>query len=112
RHHVGHRKRWERAGVHFDHPRRGAVVGLRTRQNVWTRSGNYDEPAEWRQETTVPAYLVAFDLRTKPVPVHPDHLEEVESLPTIPHAPRPNGSPDWTTYSPAMTPKRTTASDS
>lgn len=79
-HATGDRREWVRPrmlGMRVT-PREGVIVGRRTLQNGWTEWGGYEEPSIWHQESTVPAYLVAYDLHTKAVPVHADDIEPLE----------------------------------
>lgn len=71
-------KAWER--ISWNGPKTGIVVGLRTLQNGETHWGSYDEPPTWHAESTLPAVLVAEDLRRKPVYVHRDDIRIAESL--------------------------------
>lgn len=54
-------------------PRTGVLVGVRTLSNGENHYHGYDEPIEYRPTETFAAYLIAYDLRRKPVLVLPEH---------------------------------------
>lgn len=69
------RKRWQRTQYDERH-REGVVVGLRTLSNGINESHG-DEGIQYIPEEYIPAVLVAYDLRRKPVYVEPRLLREV-----------------------------------
>lgn len=57
----------------------GVIVGWRTLANGTVEYGNdWDAGDEFRPTEHFKAYLVAFDMRRKPVYVLPEDLEEIE----------------------------------
>ncbi|WXW93182.1 hypothetical protein SEA_BRAYBEAST_46 [Arthrobacter phage BrayBeast] len=60
----------------FDGPAEGIIVGKRTLSNGY-REYHYDAGYEYGPAEHFTAYLVAFDLRRKPVHVLPEHIEAV-----------------------------------
>jgi hypothetical protein len=70
-------KRWETttpAGVTPAEPRHGVVVGVRTLVDGTNVNHGYEGGIVFRPVRYYSAYLVAFDLRRRPVYVLPDHL--------------------------------------
>lgn len=63
--------KWNRPGA-----REGIVVGLRTLSNG-TITYNYDAGPDYRADDTVPAVLIAFDIRRKPILCPPAHVKKV-----------------------------------
>lgn len=59
----------------------GIIVGKRTLSNGNVSVLGYDEPILYRPTEHFQAYMVAFDLRRKPVFVLPEHLTPLE-IPT------------------------------
>jgi len=55
-------------------PTPGIVVGVRTLANGTNTYGGYDEPIQFKATERFTAYLVAHDMRRKPVLVLPEHL--------------------------------------
>lgn len=68
-----HMKVW-RPTLTFKH-QEGIVVGERTLSNGEVYWHGPDDGAEYRLKETLKAYLVAYDLRRKPVLVRPEDLE-------------------------------------
>jgi hypothetical protein len=58
-------------------PVRGVVVGVRTLSDGRNEYHGYDEPILYCPEEHFEAYLVAYDMRRKPVYVLRDNLKEV-----------------------------------
>lgn len=56
----------------------GVIVGQRTLANGENNYNGYDEPIVFVAKERFTAYLVAFDLRRKPVYVLPEHLTPLE----------------------------------
>lgn len=76
------RKEWQPKGVHWEVPRAesldGIIVGVRTLGDGEFRSVGYGGPFDEPEEAFVcdhhfTAYLIAYDLRRKPVYVLPEH---------------------------------------
>lgn len=72
-----HRKVWRTAPWFRPAPIRGVIVGIRTLSNGRNEYHGYDEPIEYCGEEFFSAYLVAYDLRRKPVFVLAENLKEV-----------------------------------
>jgi hypothetical protein len=86
-------RRWETLSAGFAEPRVGVIVGVRTLSN-----GHVEDMKEsngyggWVSVGTqyvgvhyFTAYLVAFELRQKPVLCLPEHVVAVDSLPVVHH---------------------------
>lgn len=56
----------------------GVIVGWRTLSNGDVEYGGWDGTTEFSPTEHFKAYLVAYDMRRKPVYVRPDDLEEIE----------------------------------
>lgn len=54
----------------------GIIVGKRTLTDGHFSYGYSDEPGDYRPTRHFTAYLVAYDLRRKPVFVLPEHIQE------------------------------------
>lgn len=69
-------KAWEKTWLPFRlvKPKQGLVIGMRTLANGENRTFGYDEPISFRPRSYVKAYLIAFDLRRKPVLVLREHI--------------------------------------
>lgn len=72
-----HGRRWDSGTQWAPVERIGVVVGRRTLSNGYVNQGYYDEPTTYHGVHTFTAYLVAFDLRRKPVLVLPEHITAV-----------------------------------
>lgn len=59
-------------------PRAGIVVGVRTLANGTVRN-MYEDGLQFEAVEHFTAYLVAFDLRRKPVLVLPEHVQRTEA---------------------------------
>jgi hypothetical protein len=59
----------------------GIIIGKRTLANGVNHYNGYDEPITFHPKETFTAYLVAFDLRRKPVHVLPEHITALEPQP-------------------------------
>lgn len=55
-------------------PRAGAFFGWRTLANGTVDLGNYEGPTEFKAVEHFTAFLIAFDVRQKPVYVMPDDV--------------------------------------
>lgn len=55
-------------------PREGVVIGERTLTNGENHYNGWDEPITYRPKESFKAYLVAFDMRRRPVLVLPEHV--------------------------------------
>lgn len=54
----------------------GIVIGLRTLANGVVRYGGYEEPTTFTPDgDRIPAILISYDLRRKPVLVLPEHVD-------------------------------------
>lgn len=62
-------------------PREGIVIGVRTLTNGINEYYGYDQPIQYRPKESVKAYLVAYDMRRKPVLVLPEHLRLRDNTP-------------------------------
>lgn len=56
----------------------GVIIGKRTLTNGRNHYSGYDEPITFIPKERFSAYLVAFDLRRKPVYVLPEHITALE----------------------------------
>lgn len=71
------RKVWEHeAWPGQDEPeaRQGIIVGVRTLANGYLSGGYWEEPTQFEASEHFRAYLVAFDVRRRPVLVRPEHV--------------------------------------
>lgn len=77
-HLAGGKRRW--APVHWSRDQHtGVIVGWRTLANGDVEYGNgYDSGTEFYPTEHFKAYLVAYDMRKKPVYVLPKDLEEID----------------------------------
>lgn len=57
----------------------GIVIGIRTLSNGTNHYHGDDEPITYRATERFTAYLVAYDMRRKPVLVLPEHLTQLEA---------------------------------
>lgn len=53
----------------------GIIIGKRTLANGENHYNGYDEPITFKPKERFTAYLVAYDLRRKPVYVRPEHIQ-------------------------------------
>lgn len=78
-HLAGGKREWRR--VQFgskDNAREGVIVGERVLANGEVIWGGWDELTTFHPKEYIKAYLVAFDMRRKPVYVLPEDLEELD----------------------------------
>lgn len=61
------------------HGGEGLIIGRRTLSNGKNNYPGYDEPIEYEAKERFTAYLVAFDLRRKPVHVLPEHITALDA---------------------------------
>lgn len=60
--------------------RQGIIVGYRHLTNGDNQGGTWDEPTWYRAKERLTAYLIAFDIRRKPVLVLPEHVKAIEQV--------------------------------
>jgi hypothetical protein len=59
-------------------PMTGVVVGVRHLSNGVNHGGYWDSPIEYHNRETFKAYLIAYDMREKPVYVLPERVQGVD----------------------------------
>lgn len=72
----GGRKVWQ-VGQAEPSPRRGIVIGVRVLTDGRNEYGGYDEPIVYHAERRFRAFVVAYDMRRRPVLVLPEDIKPI-----------------------------------